>query len=210
MKCLATKSIARKSRDAFTLVETLIASATLVIVIGSVIGCNLFGLAMAVRQQIWMGASDDACRAISTMMQDIRAANSLEIGNFGASGFVPDNDFTNQTGNALMIFPTTNTVAPYTLYYYDTVSNNLIRSNFVSSGSVADVRLISANPITNDNPIFTEVTCTNTVQTNARPMSTVSVYLSFTKLQDPQVVIENGSLVDLYQIVLCISPRIDL
>jgi type II secretory pathway pseudopilin PulG len=209
MKSLASQYTVRRRRDAFTLVETLIASATLVFVIGSVISCNLFGLAMAVRQQIWMGASDDACRAISTMMQDIRAATSVEVGNFGTSGFVLDNDFTNQTGNALMIFPTTNTV-PYTLYYYDSGNSSLVRSNYVSAGNAFDVSLISANELTNDTPIFSEVTCSNTVMTNSRPMATISVHLSFTKLQDPQVVIENGSVVDLYQIVLCISPRTDL
>jgi hypothetical protein len=31
--------------------------------------------------------------------------------------------------------------------------------------------------------------------------------LSFTKLQDPQIVIENGSVVDLYQITATVFPR---
>ena len=210
MTCLSHQSAGRRNRDAFTLIESLIVTATLVIVIGSVILCNLFGLSMAVRQQIWMGASDDACRTVSTLMQDIRAATTLQVGNYSSNVFTPTPDNTNQTGNALLIFPTTNTVAPFTLYYFNTVSNTLVRTNFITAGVAGDFKQVSANELTNDHPLFSEVSCTNTVLTNSRPMATISVYLSFTKLQDPQVVIETGSLVDLYQIVLCVSPRTDL
>src|SRR5271170_2844780 len=54
-------------RSGFTLVEAIIVMATLVLVIGSVILCNLWGVAMAVRQQIWLSASDDAGHALGTL-----------------------------------------------------------------------------------------------------------------------------------------------
>jgi hypothetical protein len=212
---------------AFTLAETMIASATLVIVMGSVIACNLFGLSMAARQQIWLDASDDAAQAVGTMMQDIRSATILAVGTYSNNVFNQTPGNVQQSGNALMICtnsPTPGNAPPwapysYILYYYDSVSNNLVRVNYNGAGVAGDFKLVSANPITNDyvNPIFTEVSCTqssgnmiNTPLTNAAPLAAISIYLSFTKLQNSQVIIESGSAVDLYQIIATVSPRMKL
>ncbi len=207
---------------AFTLAEALVTSATLIIIIGSVIMCNLFGLAMAVRQQIWLGASDDSAQCVGTLMSDIRSATAISVGTFSNGVFTPVAAGVQQSGNALMI--ATNTPAPtgaalwsapWTLYYYDgttdATSNSLIRSNFYTSAT-GDWKLVSANPITNDvtHPIFTQVDYTGTPLTNATPLSAISIYLSFTKLQDPEIVIEDGSSVDLYQIITVVSPRLRL
>lgn len=195
---------------AFTLIEALIASTTLVLIIGSVIMCNLYGLAMAQRQQIWLGASDDSAQCIGTLMSDIRQANTLYVGTYTSNVFTAVASSGQQSGNALKIYPTTNTT-PWTIYYYDSVSNNLDRTNYYTSGS-GDFKLVSANPITNDSthPIFTEVDYTGTPLTIATPVASISIYLSFTKLQDPEIVIENGSAVDLYQIITTVTPRIRL
>jgi hypothetical protein len=215
MKLQGSKSRTWRGWRAFTLVEALVASVTLIILIGSVIMCNLFGLAMATRQQIWLGASDDGAKAVGTLMGDIRAANTLQVGSYLSNVFTKTAATNQQSGNALMIFSTTNTTlaaGPWTLYYYDPTSNNLVRTNFYGAGANGDVKLVSANPITNDNthPIFTEVDYTGTPLSNAMPVASVAIYLSFTKLQDPQVVIESGSLVDLYQITTTVTPRLVL
>jgi hypothetical protein len=198
---------------AFTLVEVLVASTTLVILIGSVIMCNLFGLSMAFRQQIWLGASDDSAQAISTLMGDIRSAQYVEVGTYSGGAFAQTSSSNQQAGSALMIFTnTTGTPAagPWILYYYDSVCNNLCRTDYLGSGISGDFKYVSANPITNDNThqIFTQVDYTGTPLSNATPLSSVTVYLSFTKLQDPQIDIESGSLVDLYQIIMTVTPRL--
>jgi hypothetical protein len=218
MKLHCSKSGTLRGCRAFTFVEAMITSVTLIILIGSVIMCNLFGLAMAVRQQIWMGASDDAAQAVGKLMGDIRSANTLQVGTWSNSVFTQTAATVQQSGNALLIFSTTNstlTAGPWTLYYYDPTSNNLVRTNFYGAATNGDYRLVSANPITNDNthPIFTEVDHTGTPLPNATSGSSaasISVYLSFTKLQDPQVIIENGSVVDLYQITTTVTPRVGL
>ena len=101
---------------------------------------------------------------------------------------------------------------PWTLYYYDSVSNNLVRSNYYGPAMPGDSSLVSANPITNDatHMIFTEVDYTGTALSNATPLAAVTIYLSFTKLQNSQVIIESGSAVDLYQIIATVSPRLRL
>ena len=217
MKLPCFNSRTLRGRRAFTLVEAMVASVTLIILIGSVIMCNLYGLSMAVRQQIWVGASDDAAQAIGKLMGDIRGAITLQVGTYSNNVFTQTPASSQQSGNALEIFTTTNAVvtAPWTLYYYDPTSNNLVRTNFNGAGIPGDYRLVSANPITNDSthPIFTEVDYTGTPlpnATNGTSVASVSIYMSFTKLQDPQVVIEDGSAVDLYQITTTVTPRIGL
>src|SRR5208283_3001991 len=110
-----------------------------------------------------------------------------------------------QAGNAMLLYPSTNTNS-WTLYYYDTVSNTLFRTNWDGT-SVGDFRVATANPITNDNNIFTMQDYLGNVLSNATPYPVISIYLSFTKLQNPQIVIEPGSPVDFYQINSKIAPR---
>lgn len=210
MKIQCHSPNSKRGLRAFTLVEALVTSATLVIIIGSVIMCNLFGLAMAARQQIWLGAADDAAEAISSMTVDIRSANSVYVGSYSNSTFTATTMTNSQTGNALMIYTTTNSY-PWICYYYDSTSNNLVRTNYNGPATNGDFKLVSANPITNDltHPIFTQIDCYGNTLSSANPYAPVSIYLSFTKLQDPQIVIENGSLVDLYTLTAVVSPRVN-
>jgi hypothetical protein len=222
MKLQCSKSRTLRGRRAFTLVEAMVASVTLIILIGSVIMCNLYGLAMAVRQQIWLGASDDGAQAVGMLMGDIRSANTLYVGTYSNNVFTQTAATGQQSGNALMIFTATNSTmaaGPWILYYYNLAttigglnSNSLVRTNFYGAGIAGDYKMVSANPITNDytHPIFTELDLsgTGTPISNYNSIAPISVYLSFTKLQDPQVIIESGSLVDLYQITTTVTPRL--
>jgi type II secretory pathway pseudopilin PulG len=196
-------------RSGFTLMEATIVMGILVVLVGSMIMCNLFGLSMSVRQQIWLSASDDAARALGTLMTDIRTGASNYVGNGNLGGFTNITANNPRVGNALMIYVgTTNggTNIPWILYYYDTASNNLIRTNYTGS-NYGDFKFVSANPITNDNYIFTETDYLGNVLTNATATPIIQVYLSFTKLQNPQIVIAPGSPVDFYQIVTTIASR---
>jgi type II secretory pathway pseudopilin PulG len=215
MKLHCSKSRTLRGCRAFTLVEVMISSVCIIILIGSVIMCNLFGLAMATRQQIWLGASDDAAKAIGTLIVDIRSANTLYVGTYTNSAWAQTALTNQQSGNALLIYTATNSTyaaGPWTLYYYDPTSNNLVRTNFYGAGSNGDYKLVSANPITNDNThrIFTELDTsgTGTPISNYTTLAPISVYLSFTELQNPQIEIENGSLVDLYQVTTTVTPRL--
>lgn len=196
---------------AFTLVEMMVVMATVVILVGSVIAANLFGLSMSMRQQIWLGASGDSAQSIGLLMEDIRSACALEVGAYSNNVFTPAGTTNQQSGNAIEIWPTTNTT-PWTIYYYNPSGTNLVRTNYY--GTNGDYKEVTANQITNDStqPIFTEVDYTGTPFANVAAVSVmppaVRVYLSYVKLQDPDVPIEPGSMVDLYQIVTTITPRV--
>jgi hypothetical protein len=192
------------SAKAFTLTEAMIASGILVLLVGSVILCNLWGLSMSAREQIWLSSSDDAGQALGMMYRDIRSAVSNAVGSMVSGTFVPVGSDTNQVGNALEIYPSTN-LNSWVVYYYNSASNLLVRTNWGGSGSGSS--LVSANCLTNDNPIFTFTDYLGNTLTNPAATPVVQIYLSFTKLQNPNVQISPGSTVDFYKITTTLASR---
>ena len=197
----------------FTLAEMLVACATMVVVFGAVIAANLWGLAMTQRSEIWLVTSDDSRKTMGLLHEDVRTASTIYVGTGSLAGFTNAGATNIQAGNAMLLYPSTNTNS-WTLYYYDTVSNTLFRTNWDGT-SVGDFRVATANPITNDNPIFTmQDYLGNTINggtvnsyDNVNPWPLVNIYLSFTKLQNPQVLIAPGNPVDFYQINTKVSMR---
>jgi type II secretory pathway pseudopilin PulG len=218
MKVSLSHTMASGQRSGFTLVETMIVMTTLVILCGSVIMCNLFGLSMAQRQQIWLSASDDAGQAMGKLMSDIRSGASNFVGNGSLAGFT--NAATNvwQQGNALKIYlANTNGVTngAWVMYYYDPPSSNLYRTNWNATGSgTGDFDLVTANMVMTNNiynsNIFSAY-CVNqgvwVPETNGVGTPLIQVCLAFSKLQNPQIDIAPGGPVDYYQIVTMIASR---
>jgi hypothetical protein len=189
----------------FTTTEMLIASTTLVIIFGAVIAINLWGLAMSQRSAIWLVSNDQARKTMMLLHQDIRTASTLYVGSGNLGGFTNAGVSNIQAGNAMQLYASTNTNS-WVRYYFDPSSSTLYRTNWDGT-SVGDFQLVTANPITNDNYIFCMQDYRGNTLSNATPYPVISVYLSFTKLQNPQIVIAPGSPVDFYQINTRIAPR---
>ncbi len=189
----------------FTLTETMVASTTMVMVLGAVITINLWGLAMTQRSAVWLVSNDDTRKTMGMLHEDIRTAYTIYVGTGNLGGFTNAGLNSLQAGNALMLYASTNTNS-WVLYYFDSPSSTLYRTNWNGS-SAGDFRVVEANPITNDNYIFTLQDYLGNVLNNSTPYPVVGVYLSFTKLQNPQVVIAPGNPVDFYQINSRIAPR---
>jgi len=205
MKPTIAQSSRRGRGRGFTLAELMIASATLVMVFGAVIAINLWGLAMTQRSEIWLLTSDDSRRSMGMLHEDVRTASTIYVGTGSAAGFTNVGASNLQAGNAMKLYASTNT-NKWTLYYYDAPSSSLYRTNWDGT-SVGDFRIVSANPVTNDNYIFTMQDYLGNVLSNATPYPVIGVYLSFTALQNPQIEIAPGSPVDFYQINSRIAPR---
>ena len=203
LKLASSKRIVRGA--AFTFAEALIALTTLVLVLTAMISLNLWGLSMTQRASIWLLSADDARRSMEMLHEDVRTASTIFVGSGNLSGFTNANLSNIQAGNAMMLYGSTNTNS-WVLYYFDSPSSTLYRTNWDGT-SVGDFRVVSANPITNDNYIFTMQDYLGNTLSNATPYPVISVYLSFTKLQNPQIEIEPGSPVDFYQINSKIAPR---
>ncbi len=195
----------RRRPGGFTVVELMVASATLVLVFGAVIAINLWGLAMTQRSSIWNVTSDDARKSMAMLHQDVRTAYAIYVGTGSLAGFTNAGSTNLQAGNAMKLFASTNT-NNWTLYYYDPVASTLYRTNWDGT-SVGDFRIVSANPITNDNFIFTMQDYLGNTLSNSTPYPVVAIYLSFVKLQNPQIDIAPGNPVDFYQINSKIAPR---
>jgi type II secretory pathway pseudopilin PulG len=203
-------------RSGFTLIETLVVMATLVLLIGSMVMCNLYGLSMAQRQQIWLSASDDAAQTLGKMMTDIRSGASNYVGNGNLAGFTNAGTNVWQQGNALKIYQAnTNGVTngAWIMYYYDPPSSNLYRTNWTGNGT-GDFELVTANMVMTNNMynsnIFSAYNVYNGVwvpETNGVGTPLILVCLAYTKLQNPQIDIAPGSPVDFYQIVTMIASR---
>ena len=137
----------------------------------------------------------------------------MSNGSGPSNGFVAIGPTNLWKGNALFVVPSTN-IYGWVEYYFDTNSQMLCRTNWDGSNT-GSFNLVSANPITNDQPIFTMTDFLgNTINgsnvmayDNTNPYPMVQIYLSFTKLQNPQVIIAPGNPVDFYQIVTHVSMR---
>lgn len=196
-------------RRAFTLAEMLVVMAILVLLSGSIIMCSLYGLSMSYREQIWLSASDDSAQTLGKLMTDIRSGYEVYVGTGNTNGFTPITATnTLLAGNALKVFFSTSTAsnAPWAIYYYETNNSTLCRTNYDGT-SVGNFTFVSANALTNDNFIFTETDYLGNVLSNAVGTPIIRVYLSFTKLQNPQIDIAPGSAVDFYQIITTIASR---
>jgi hypothetical protein len=213
MKITLANAPRLSDRSAFTLVEALLVMATTVILAGSLIMCNLYGVSMAYRQQIWLSSSDDAARALGMLLTDVRSGASNFVGSGNLGGFTNASSNSWQAGNALKIWvATTNTGTnlPWILYYYDPPSSNLYRTNYTGS-NYGDFRLVSANAIQTNNSygsnIFGEFDYLGNQVTNPIATPIIQVCLAFTSLQNPQIVIEPGGTIAFYQIVTTIASR---
>ena len=205
MKPAISQSSRRGRGRGFTLAELLISTATLVLVFGAIISVNLWGLSMNQRSEIWLLTGDDTRHSMGMLHEDVRTASTIYVGTGSLAGFTNAGLSSIQAGNAMKLYASTNTNS-WVLYYYDTTSNMLCRTNWDGT-AVGDFRVATANPITNDNYIFTMQDYLGNILSNATPYPVIAIYLSFTKLQNPQIVIEPGSPVDFYQINTRIAPR---
>jgi len=113
---------ARKGH-AFTLVELMVAMAVFSMVILGTVGAHIYGLKMFQFVRPRLGASDDARKALSTLMDEIRAADTVQVGNGSLTNFIARALGTLQEGPALLIQNTNN--GTWIRYYYESKSNQL-------------------------------------------------------------------------------------
>jgi prepilin-type N-terminal cleavage/methylation domain-containing protein len=135
-----------KPNQGFTLPEILIALTVFMLVLAGIISANLFGLRMFQVNQNKLSATEWSRRTFGKITEEIQACNSVSIlnvdtnGNF--TGLLPGEP---QQGNALQIYPTTNT-ANYTIYFVN-LPDETFRQTVTASGTTNTV--ILADSVTN-------------------------------------------------------------
>jgi prepilin-type N-terminal cleavage/methylation domain-containing protein len=129
-------------RAAFTLTEIMVASAVFSLVVVSVVYSHVFGLRMYNVTTTKLNSSDQARAALNHVQDEIRAARLLYVGTGTASRFTWVSANNPREGNAVQIYPTSDTNT-FVRYYVDSQDLALMRK---TSGGQVDV---IANSITN-------------------------------------------------------------
>ena len=190
----------RRHRLAFTLPEALIAMSLFMVVMGGVVFSHMYGLKMFQLARSKLGASDEARRAVSKLVEEIRSAKIIRIGSGGLTNFTTKGMTETQSGNAIQVYPTTNT-ASFVRYYWDSADNRLKRT----TNGVSSVYVV-ASAISNQ-VVFTAENHLGQVLTNNNNNRVIGLTLQFYQLQYPTIDIGPGGLYDFYQLRTRITRR---
>lgn len=139
----------------FTLVEMMmVVGIFLFLFVGVLVGVQLFALRIYTLEATKLVATQGARTALNQMRDDVREAKNVYVGNCSgatASSFSLIAVTNAQMGNALIVYPSTNTTY-YTIYYLDTnTSVTALTRFYVASGSVVSNVETLATYITNLN-----------------------------------------------------------
>jgi type II secretory pathway pseudopilin PulG len=186
----ATCPLPSRQSSGFTLVEMMmVVGVFLSIFIGVMVAVQLFGLRIYTMEATKLIATQGARNALNLMREGVRESKIAYVGNcssIGTSSFSTIAVTSKQQGNALIVYPTTNTTF-YTVYYLDdnTATNDLMEF-FVTNGAVTYTNML-ANFITNtlvfDAENYQGVICTNYTSLDNREV--IKITLQFSQWEYP-------------------------
>jgi prepilin-type N-terminal cleavage/methylation domain-containing protein len=107
---------AAQFKSGFTLPEVLIATTLFLLLLGGIVGANLFGMRLFQLTESKLRSSDGARKALGVMTDEIRKCKATWVGDVTNGAFVALADGLPQTGSALLIQPTSNT-NNFVIYY---------------------------------------------------------------------------------------------
>lgn len=185
---------------AFTLTELMVGVAVMVMILTGVVVGHLCGMRMFQITKAKLGASDEARKSVSRLVDEVRGAKWLQVGNGTKTQFTEIEDGAPQQGTAVEIY-TTDTASPFVRYYLDPVKKTLNR--VTSSNQQPEVIVHS---ITNQ-IVFRAENASGTVLTNSENNRVLSLTLQFYQIQYPIVQVGPGQYYDFYQLRTRITRR---
>lgn len=185
---------------ALTLPETMITASLAIMIMGGILTLHLVGARMFQVTQTKLGGNDDARSAIAKLTADVRASKMVRVGSGSLSSFTECDVNAQQTGNAIQVYPTSNT-NNFVRYFRDT-DNRLHRT---TNGASSD--LILANFVTNS-LVFRAENYKGQVLTNNENNRVIALTLQFYQIQYPVVRIGTNEMYDFYQVRTKITRRV--
>jgi len=137
-------SFSKRLERAFTFTETMVAMALFGLTVMAIIGCHLAGLEFNEFVRPKVENSKYARQTLSRIIEEVRCANSIQVGTGTLSSFSAVGATNAQSGNALRIYPTTN-LTQFIYYFHDTASNTVVKIPLLSSNGIT-----IATSVTND------------------------------------------------------------
>jgi hypothetical protein len=195
-----TRKVHPKGLGGFTLSELMVTMGVTLLVMAGVLSSHLFGLRMFELTKAKLGASDEARAAISRMIDEVRAAKVLRIGQGNLASFTEVGVNSPQWGSAIQIHPTTN-LSTFVRYFWDAADNKLKRT----TNGAAAVSVV-AHAISNQT-VFTSEDYRGVILTNNENNRVIGLTLQFYQLQYPAVSIGPGNYYDFYQLRTKITRR---
>jgi hypothetical protein len=150
----------------------MVACALFSLVILGILACHLAGLRfLQIIQPKLLNAQYER-QTIGRLVEEVRCANSLQVGTGSLSSFTVAGPTSIQTGNALRIYTSTNT-SQYIYYFHDLATATVRRVPLQSANAT-----IVAGAVTNDT-IFTMQDFAGNTLTNSQNNAVMSLLLQF-------------------------------
>lgn len=187
-------------RQGFTLIETMMTMAIFLLVISGILTSYMYGLRMFEYTKPKLSASDEARTAVSLLLNEIRAANIIRIGNGNLNSFTEVGSNASQAGSAIQIYPTSDTNS-FVRYFWDSSVNQLKRA----TNGATKVSILAQN-VTNQF-VFTAEDFLGNILTNNVNNRVIGVTLQFSQIQYPIMAVGPGNFYDFYQLRTKITRR---
>jgi hypothetical protein len=170
-KLLCPGTGARHNQRGHTITEMMIACGLFSLVILGILGAHFAGLRFYQLIQPKVQNAQYERQTVSRLIEEVRSANSLQVGTGTVSAFTVAGPTNVQTGNALRIYMQTNS-PNYIYYFHDQATATVQR---VASGTNA---VIIANCVTN-HAIFSMQDFAGNTLTNSQNNAVLSLLLQF-------------------------------
>lgn len=155
---------------AYTLTEMMVGSALFALIILGILACHFAGLRFYQFIQPKLQNAQYSRQTVSRIIEEIRCANSVQVGTGTLSSFTVAGPTNYQAGNALRIYLSTNSTQ-FIYYFHDPASSTV--QKIPLGGTNAEV---IATAVTND-AIFTMEDFAGNVLTNSQNNAVTGVFL---------------------------------
>lgn len=195
-------------KQALTLVETMIATGIFGLVMFAAVYTQLFILKYDELSNSKLGASDNSRLAFDTLTSEIRSAKIWHVGNGTLTAFTQIPNGTNQQGNALQLFLSTDT-NQYIVYYFDTNSDSLRRRHSGVSGytTIAQNLTNYLAPLQTNGMYFRGENYRGQPVTDLSFAYVIHVIMGFYQYQYPLTRVGSGYFYDLYKLEFKVTPH---
>lgn len=149
----------------------IIAAGLFSLVILGILGCHFAGLRFYQLIQPKVQNAQYERQTVSILIEQVRSANSLQVGTGTVSSFTVAGPTNQQAGNAIRIYPSTN-LAQYISYFHDAATHTVQK---ITSGTNT---IVIANCVTNHS-IFTMQDFAGNTLTNSQNNAVLSLLLQF-------------------------------
>ncbi|MHC1767772.1 MAG: PilW family protein [Verrucomicrobiia bacterium] len=184
----------------FSLPEVMVTATLSMLIVGGLMTSYLFGLHLFAFTKPKLRASDDARVFIGDIVNELRSAHLIRVGQGGRTTFNEVPFGARQEGNAVQIYPTTN-LTEFVRYYHDPDDQALKRLE----SSIGVPRII-ASSVTN-HLVFSSEDASGQVLTNNQNNRVIGLALQFHQIQYPIMKIGPDEFYDYYQVRTKVTRR---